>query len=219
MAIRKSKEMGALLGSPEQVTIEGGGRALHSPQYHLLSADLRKPPSEALAALVGADPTTEQAPLLSPSAPTLVLFECVLAYMSPAQSSSLLRWLVEYHSGGGGVVGCVVYEMFKLNDAFGRVMLANLLSRNVSLPGVAPFVTIEDLQRRFTDAGFTAARALTLQEIRKSYIEDSELKRISTLEFLDETEELDLVLDHYAISWGLYLPPDHVGFWNHWGLK
>ena len=31
------------------------------------------------------------------------------------------------------------------------------------------------------------------------------LDRISKLEFLDEIEELDLVLAHYAITWGLFL--------------
>ena len=31
--------------------------------------------------------------------------------------------------------------------------------------------------------------------------------RISTLEILDEIEELDLVLDHYVISWGFKSAP------------
>jgi [phosphatase 2A protein]-leucine-carboxy methyltransferase len=44
---------------------------------------------------------------------------------------------------------------------------------------------------------------------------------IAKLEFLDETEELDLVLDHYAISWGLYLASlsDDGSSWGDWGLK
>jgi len=31
----------------------------------------------------------------------------------------------------------------------------------------------------------------------------TEMQRISTLELLDEVEELDLVLDHYIIAWGV----------------
>jgi [phosphatase 2A protein]-leucine-carboxy methyltransferase len=43
--------------------------------------------------------------------------------------------------------------------------------------------------------------------------------RMSRLELLDETEELDLVLAHYAISWGLLLPAsDSHGDWGRWGL-
>jgi hypothetical protein len=30
--------------------------------------------------------------------------------------------------------------------------------------------------------------------------------RISKLEFLDEVEELELVLDHYCVAWGVKLP-------------
>lgn len=32
------------------------------------------------------------------------------------------------------------------------------------------------------------------------------LRRIAKLEMLDEVEELELVLDHYAITWGVKLP-------------
>lgn len=45
------------------------------------------------------------------------------------------------------------------------------------------------------------------------------LDRISKLEFLDEIEELDLVLAHYAISWGLFLEKSDSGTtWGTWGL-
>lgn len=44
--------------------------------------------------------------------------------------------------------------------------------------------------------------------------------RISRLEFLDETEELDLVLAHYAISWGILIPsPADQDSWSDWRLR
>jgi hypothetical protein len=76
------------------------------------------------------DPT----PLLSPSLPTLLLFECVLVYMSPMESTELIQWFVNYfaaspltpHGGDGSILAGVVYEMFGLGDSFGQVMLNNL---------------------------------------------------------------------------------------------
>ena len=46
---------------------------------------------------------------------------------------------------------------------------------------------------------------------------------ISSLEMLDEVEELDLVLAHYAVTWGLKLPTGRAlnssSRWIEWGLK
>lgn len=115
----------------------GGGTSLHAPVYNLLPADLRRPPSETLAPLLAAPspektpgtPPPDLTPLLSSSLPTLLLFECVLVYMSPGASSALIQWFVDYFSGdnaNNGVLGSIVYEMFGLDDSFGRVMLNNL---------------------------------------------------------------------------------------------
>ncbi|GBE80746.1 Leucine carboxyl methyltransferase 1 [Sparassis crispa] len=228
MAIRKSKDLSAILGKPEDVKLANGGTSLHSPKYHLLPIDLRLPPKEALAPLLTApspvSSTTQS--ILSPSLPCLMLFECVLVYMSPAASNALIEWFVDYFSdnpaqGGSSVLGGIVYEMFGLGDAFGKVMLKNLQARNVSLPGVDPYPTLLSLPERFLQHGYTASQALTLREIRRAHISRSELERISHLEMLDEIEELELVLEHYAITWGLKLPPDGSGLkakWETWGL-
>ncbi|KAF9012542.1 S-adenosyl-L-methionine-dependent methyltransferase [Cyathus striatus] len=221
MTIKRSKELNAVLGNSVDVTLAQGGAALNAPQYHLLPADLRLPPSETLAPLL----TSENNPLLSPSLPTLLLFECVLAYIKPEASSRLLKWFIDHVSNSNttkipGILGCVVYEMFGLNDSFGRVMLNNLKSRNVSLPGVEPYKNFESLPNRFLSTGFITAQAVTLRDIRRQYISSDELQRISTLEMLDEVEELELVLQHYAVSWGLFLTdPGASAVWKDWGFK
>jgi [phosphatase 2A protein]-leucine-carboxy methyltransferase len=107
-----------------------GGTTLHSQKYHLLPADLRLPPSEILEPLLSSPIDPVQGSILDPSLPTLLLFECVLAYISPSASSQLLDWFIKFiQSSPTGVLGCVVYEMFGLNDAFGRVMVDNLRVR------------------------------------------------------------------------------------------
>jgi [phosphatase 2A protein]-leucine-carboxy methyltransferase len=50
-------------------------------------------------------------------------------------------------------------------------------ARNVSLPGVESFTTVDSLIARFLDTGFNEGHALTLKEIRRSYIESEELSR------------------------------------------
>ncbi|KAF7328881.1 Leucine carboxyl methyltransferase 1 [Mycena venus] len=217
MAIRKSKELSAVLGDPADVVVAQGGTGLSSPTYHLLPADLRLPPADTLGRVLA----SESGPILSPTLPTLLLFECVLVYMSPAASSAVLQWFRDYFSSdGSGVLGSIVYEMFRLQDSFGRVMVDNLKGRQVSLPGAAPYPDNASLPGRFLNIGFTAARALTLKEIRKSYIPPEELARISRLELVDELEELDLVLEHYAITWGLFVPPSASPTeWEQWGLS
>jgi [phosphatase 2A protein]-leucine-carboxy methyltransferase len=97
-----------------------GGQALHSSKYHLLPCDLRNPPAHIFPGLFKE--------YLSPFLPTLLLFECVLVYMSPEASSALMQWFVDLFSQTStpGTLGGVVYEMFGLEDAFGQVMMSNL---------------------------------------------------------------------------------------------
>lgn len=60
-----------------------------------------------------------------------MIFECVLAYMTPAASSAVVNWFTDYFAAPGGTapLGCVVYEMFALHGPFGKVMVNNLKVR------------------------------------------------------------------------------------------
>lgn len=107
----------------------------------------------------------------------------------------------------------------------------------MTLPGAEPYPNTASLPLRFTRHAFTAAQARTLRSIRKYAINSDELERyvhlhrilrwmpgsrysrISQLEMLDEVEELDLVLEHYAITWGYKLyEHEHSAQWGGWGL-
>jgi [phosphatase 2A protein]-leucine-carboxy methyltransferase len=93
---------------------------------------------------------------------------------------------------------------------------------------------------RFFRHGFTTARALTLRDFRRDYLEAAELERLakgfcivcdhsfhfsvrtSKLEMLDEVEELELVLQHYAITWGVKLFGNESSYkakWKEWMLR
>lgn len=92
--------------------------------------------------------------LLSPSLPTLLLFECVLVYMAPESSSALVDWFVNYFTStpDGSIIGAIVYEMFGLQDAFGQVMLNNLQVLESLFPLVA-FTSIVSLVKKRVLAG------------------------------------------------------------------
>lgn len=115
-------------------------------------------------------------------------------------------------------------------------LLNTAQARNVSIPGVEPYPDLASLPERFKRHGFTTSLAMTLRDIRRSCICAAELERcalspkrnsvsltqscrISHLEMLDEIEELELVLEHYAITWGVKLS-DHEAQspWINWGL-
>ncbi|KAG6813300.1 hypothetical protein H0H92_012455 [Tricholoma furcatifolium] len=197
MAIRKSRELSQVLG--EGVRVANGGTALHAEKYHLLPCDLRLP---VLGQLLAGD---EQ--ILSPSVPTLLLFECVLVYMEASCSEGILNWFVEYVSPHQTLLGGIVYEMFNVEDAFGKVMVNNLKARNVLLPGAREYGSIEKLPLRFLDRGFSKAWAETLKDA---------WDRIGGAgdEMLDEMEELGLVLSHYGLTWGVM----GGSVWN-WGQR
>ena len=95
------------------------GASLTSSIYAVRDVDLRNFES-VFPALSSASENTQA--LLDPSLPTLVLAECVLVYMEQSRSDALIEWF----SNTFTVVGAIVYEMFGLDDSFGRVMKENL---------------------------------------------------------------------------------------------
>ncbi|KAG9084222.1 carboxy methyl transferase for protein phosphatase 2A [Ceratobasidium sp. UAMH 11750] len=176
--------------------LERGGTALRSQQYHHLPLDLRAGTS-ALSPLV--TPSTDSSPPpLNPDLPTLFIAECVFVYMLPSASAAVIQWFAETFSRAAGIV----YEMFGLQDSFGKVLKENLKARHIDLPGADAFPTLNSQMVRFSDNGLPNSKSRTLKDIRRENIPDSELQRISRLEHLDEIEELELVLAHYAITWG-----------------
>lgn len=140
MMIRKSKDLSSALGQPITTGMtdlltkilklrncfftENGGTMLHSPVYHLIAADLRIDPSEALGQPL-LHSNFGSSSILDRSTPTLLLFECVLAYMTPSASATVLSWFTELFQERAPL-GAIVYEMFGLVDTFGGVMKNNL---------------------------------------------------------------------------------------------
>lgn len=231
--------------------IANGGTSLHSPRYHLISADLRQAPEQSLHAALsvpvpGGGLKDDTGPILLPHLPTLLLFECVLVYMHSDASNALVRWFVDYfhapNSGEPAPLGAIVYEMFGLQDPFGQVMLTNMKVRNAAnhainntqahlvltligkkhhaswrcplpqfrvspLPIFAAWVSTcpGAHTTRYTTEVYQArgGSQVSLNRSRTCTGKTDMFSRTSKLEMLDELEELELVLAHYAITWGV----------------
>ncbi|GAA5965090.1 hypothetical protein JCM3765_004853 [Sporobolomyces pararoseus] len=195
--IATKAELKSALGG--EVNIEQGGLGLSSPLYAVIPGDLREI-NELSTSLLSAPPSSPNSPpLLDPSLPTLLLLECVLVYLTPFKTNDLLSFFSKTFKNG-----CAVsYDPFGLDDNFGQVMKRNLAMRGLSLPGSGETLTLKSLSQRLQSNGFAGfCDSLSIKQIRESIIPQDELERVNKIEQIDEVEELNLVLDHYAVTWG-----------------
>eukprot|EP00064_Thunnus_orientalis_P019088 superscaffoldBa00004624_g19198 len=161
--------------------------SLDSDRYCIIGADLR-------------DVSTMNEKLkkfqLNPELPTLLLSECVLVYMTPTQSSNLVHWAAEtFHTAM-----FINYEQVNMSDRFGQVMIENLQRRQCALAGVETCQSLESQRDRFLKTGWENADALDMMTVYGMLPQD-DVARIERLEFLDEKELLQQLLQHYSICW------------------
>lgn len=88
-------------GPSKAYTVSQGGAALSAANYSLLPLDLR-----------GGAPTLNESllPILDPSAPTLLLAECVFCYMKEDESRAVIQWFENTFARSAAVI----YEMVGL---------------------------------------------------------------------------------------------------------
>jgi [phosphatase 2A protein]-leucine-carboxy methyltransferase len=172
MAIKKSSELLTVLGD---VQLTGGGTGLTSPIYTLHPLDLRNPPETTLAPLLQPFPNTSVS-ALNPDLPTIFLAECVFVYLPPTATHALINFFTStFHAPG---CAAVIYEMFGLSDAFGRVMKDNLRSRGVEIPGVIEDKEMQSQVARLIKGGMTHGNAVTLKAFRERGIDPREMARL-----------------------------------------
>ncbi|XP_014330448.1 leucine carboxyl methyltransferase 1 isoform X1 [Xiphophorus maculatus] len=160
---------------------------LDSDRFCIIGADLRDVP--------GLDEKLRRFQL-DPELPTLLLSECVLVYMTPSQSSSLVHWAAQtFHTAM-----FINYEQVNMSDRFGQVMIENLQRRRCALAGVELCQSLDSQKERFLRAGWDQANALDMMAVY-SVLPQDDVARIERLEFLDEKELLQQLLQHYCICW------------------
>ena len=155
---------------------------------------------------------------LDASLPTLILCECVLAYMDVSVADEMLRTCFSTL----GQVSLLSYDMCVSGDRedrphdhiahdteptrFGKVMLQNLSARKLILPGARQCTTPAAYKERFEQlarserAYSSCSAAHTLRDAWHN-LDRRERARVSMLEHLDEIEELEMLLGHYCMAW------------------
>ncbi|KAF1942477.1 leucine carboxyl methyltransferase [Clathrospora elynae] len=169
----------------------------HSDTYNIHALDLR-----SLAASSDETPLP-QIPNLNPSIPTLILSEMCLVYLEPSTVQSIVSSLLTHYLQPATPASLILYEPILPQDAFGRTMISNLQTRNIHLPTLTTYPELGDQRVRLQSYGFTdGAKVADTNTIWRGWISEEEKERIARLEFLDELEELEMLLRHYCVAWG-----------------
>jgi [phosphatase 2A protein]-leucine-carboxy methyltransferase len=169
----------------------------HSKTYNIHALDLR-----SLASSSEETPRPE-IPNLDPTIPTLILSEMCLVYLQPSSVQSIVSSLLTHYLQPTTPASLILYEPILPQDAFGRTMISNLKTRNIHLHTLTAYPELGDQRARLKGYGFgTAAKAEDTSYIWRNWVSEDEKERVAGLEFLDELEELELLLRHYCIAWG-----------------
>jgi O-methyltransferase involved in polyketide biosynthesis len=128
------------------------------------------------------------------SIPTLIITECVLPYLSPDS----IFGLISRFSSLFQRIAWISYDMFNLQDNFGKVMIRNITGSGVPLPGATVFPSKNDEINFFLSHGWDSCHCSSLLELYNNEISAETKRRMSGIEQLDEIEEWNLILHHYS---------------------
>ncbi|KAK3688400.1 S-adenosyl-L-methionine-dependent methyltransferase [Podospora appendiculata] len=207
--VRASPQLRSILSDPVSVPAEEGtettwrSQARNNCELFCHGLDLR-----ALAQQPdGQDSTTATASSssspgvtlkgLRTDVPTLLISECCLCYLDPADASAVIRWFESRIPD----LGVVIYEPVKPDDPFGRMMVSNLAARRIHMPTLDVYRLPADQERRLAEAGFGQVRHMTIDKIWGRWVPHEEKARLDRLEGLDEVEEWGLLAGHYIVAW------------------
>lgn len=168
----------------------------HSSVYHLYGLDLRKLTSSSI-----------EFPHVDTTLPTIIISECVLCYLTPEENVQVLSYWTDLFTSSSptATMAFLIYEPMSLNDSFGKTMVTNLSGRGITLPTFEKFPDLDSRKQFFTGFGFNNTNVTDLSVIGgyekegQSWVTKEEFNRISSLELVDEVEEIKLLLRHYCL--------------------
>lgn len=110
-------------------------------------------------------------------------------YLAPEESNPILKWITETMKN----TMFVLYEQIRPDDAFGKMMIRNLKSRNIELKGIHAYRDLEHQEKRFIDLGWQAAKAIDINEVHDKYTNQEEIARYIIYIYQEDSKERKLI--------------------------
>lgn len=194
--------------SVNTVNIDRDTGNITSPDYYLHAIDIRllKPglPASPLPAII------------ETTIPTLIISECCLIYLTPAEADAILTFFTTTFEPSHPL-SIVLYEPIGSDDAFGKIMIQNLATRGIVLQTLKKYSTLSRQEERLRMLGFKGGQAAgDVDWIWENWVGASEKERLARLEMLDEVEEWRLLAQHYCVVWGWKNGEGEGTSWEGW---
>lgn len=193
-AVLKKPNLWPLLGASSKEDLvstelgSSGTRELRTQHCRFVSTDLRMV-TELKDAMDNAGFRSD--------VPTLFMSECVFIYMQAMHGDSIIQWASSAVSGAPSAIA--VYEQFNPSDAFGKVMVENLMNRGCPLLSIFEYPTLELQRGRYMERGWEQCWTKSMNEVYSRHLDPKDVERIHKLEMMDEFEEWHLIQDHYFL--------------------
>ncbi|OQS01147.1 hypothetical protein ACHHYP_01753 [Achlya hypogyna] len=133
---------------------------------------------------------------LDPTRPTLVLAECVLAYLAPSARSSLLQWTAS-HLSDALFVG---YDPIGLATSFGEQMQSYFAAKGCDLRSAKALPSVHDQDAHFRAHGWGSVRLWNMNATLRLLVADNERRRMEGLEPFDEYDDWITCNHHYGFT-------------------
>lgn len=204
-AILKKKNLWPALGVEQaddmfRMDAATGTRVLHVAQNRYVPADMRVPHElEQQMAVAG----------FRDDLPTIFLCECVLVYMQALHGDAIIEWAGRAVPRAPSTI--VSYEQTNPNDAFGKVMVGNLMQRGCPLLSIHTYPSLDAQRERYMTRGWTQVELSDMNDVYKNKLDQSDVERTHKIEMLDELEEWYLIQGHYFVLVASKSPGDSSG--------